>query len=194
MSALLIALALFAQDPETAAAQATAVAAAPVQDRRPVGAPREDYPFVGWCYGALRAYLELHDQVMPEVTRIETTYRKPGTKLSDDLKVYADMRKDGQAKLKIFQRAMTAAERASLKPINALGAEAVRKGRSTWTAGPEITKARMAQEWMSWALPDRCETVAVALEERATLMGATFQVNAEPEPAPPPAPGAATNH
>ncbi|WP_411288668.1 hypothetical protein [Phenylobacterium sp.] len=185
MSALLIALSLLAQDPAPAAAQATPPAvAAPVEDRRPVGAPRDDYPFVGWCYGTLRAYLELHDQVMPEVTRIETTFRKPGTRLSDDLKVYADMQTDGQAKLKIFQRAMLAAERASLKPINALGAEAVRKGRSTWTAGPQVTKARLAQEWMSWALPDRCETVAVALQERATLMGATFQVNAEPEPAP----------
>ena len=42
---------------------------------------------------------------------------------------------------------------------------------------------------MSWALPVRCETTAKALKERATLMGASFRVNAEPaaqvaEPAP----------
>jgi hypothetical protein len=49
-----------------------------------------------------------------------------------------------------------------------------------------VTKARMAQEWMSWALPARCETTSKALQERATLLGASFRVNDEPE-APPPA-------
>jgi hypothetical protein len=50
----------------------------------------------------------------------------------------------------------------------------------------------MAQEWMSWALPARCETVAKDLQAKATLMGASFKVNAEPDAAPadapPPAP------
>ena len=122
MISLLLALAL-AQSPETPieppsaeAAPATQVAApppAPVEDRLPTGAPREDYLFVGWCYGALRGYLDLHDQVMPEVTRIESAFRRPGTNLADDLKVYADMQKEGRGQLKLFQAALTSAEKAS---------------------------------------------------------------------------------
>jgi len=188
MTALAIALALFAQAPE-AAAPATE-AAAPAEDRLPAGAPRDDYQFVAWCYGALRGYLDMHDEMMPEVTRIESQFRKPGTKLEDDLKVYADMQKTGKAQLKTFQAALTAAEKASVRPINTLGATAVRQGRQIWNVGPEVTKARKAQEWMSWSLPARCETVSASLESRAKLMGATFKVNEEsaaPAEATPPA-------
>lgn len=156
---------------------------APAEAPWPAGAPHEDYPFVAWCYGTLRGYLDLHDQVMPEVTRIESTYRPPGRKLSEDLKVYADMQKAGRAQLKAYQAALTAAEKASLKPINTVGAAALSKGRATWTVGPEVTRARLAQAWMSWTLPARCDTTARDLEARATLFGASFRVNAEPEPA-----------
>jgi hypothetical protein len=174
-------------DAPTAAADAPAPAAAPTPEAFPAGAPHDDYPFVAWCYGNLRGYLDLHDEVMPEVTRIESTYRPPGRKLSDDLKVYAEMQKTGRAQLKTFQEALTAAEKASMRPINKIGAEAVQRGHSIWIAGPEVSKARKAQEWMSWTLPARCETTAVALEQRSKLMGASLRANAEPEPAPAPA-------
>ncbi|WP_421937749.1 hypothetical protein [Phenylobacterium sp.] len=183
MTPFAIALALFAQDPAPAA-EAPPPAAAVAEDRLPTGAPRDDYQFVGWCYGALRGYLDLHDEVMPEVTRIESQFRKPGTSLADDLKVYADMQKQGRAQLKTFQAALTAAEKASVRPINTIGAGAVRQGRQVWNVGPEVTKARKAQEWMSWTLPARCETVAASLEQKAKLMGATFRVNEAPPPAP----------
>lgn len=178
MLSLALALALLAQD---APAAAPAEPAAAPADAFPNGAPRDDYRFVGWCYGALRGYLELHDQVMPEVTRIESTYRRPGSKLEDDLKVYADMQKDGRAKLKLFQDALTAAEKASLKPLNIQGAEAVKQGRSLWVPKGEVTKARTAQEWMSWVLPARCEKTAATLETKAKLGGAAFRVNEEPQ-------------
>jgi hypothetical protein len=139
---------------------------------------------VAWCYGALRGWLELHDEVMPEVTRIEGQFRKPGTKLADDLKVYADMQKTGATQLKTFQGALTAAEKASVRPINTVGGAAVRQGRLIWTTGPEVSKARKAQEWMSWALPARCETVATRLETRSKLMGASLRANAPKEPPP----------
>jgi hypothetical protein len=202
MSALAIALSFFLQaqpavepaPPSAAAAEApTPPDAAPAEDPWPAGAPHDDYQLVAWCYGALRGYLDLHDQVMPEVTRIETTFRPPGRKLSDDLKVYADMQKAGTKQLKEFQASLTAAEKASLRPINTLGAAALSKGREIWRAGPEITKARLAQEWMSWALPARCETTSKTLHERATLMGASFRVNAEPD-APPAAPASDPGH
>jgi hypothetical protein len=176
MTPIALALALFLAD-----APAAGPAAATQEAPWPSGAPREVYPFVAWCYGNLRGWLELHDTVMPEVTRIESSFRKPGSKLEDDLKIYADMRKEGRSQLKLFQDALTAAEKASLKPINTVGAEAVRKGRGVWTVAPDTPKARVAQEWMSWALPARCETTAKALAQRARLMGPAFKVNVEPE-------------
>jgi hypothetical protein len=186
MTPIALALALFLADQPAAAPAPEAPAAEAPADIHPTGAPRDDYQFVAWCYGALRGYLELHDEVMPEVTRIESTFRPPNRKLSDDLKVYDDMQKDGVQKLKLFQGAMTAAVKASLQPINTLGGAAVRKGRSMWVGAGDISTRRKAQEWMSWALPAKCETTAASLEKRAKLMGATFKVNAEPE-APPPA-------
>jgi hypothetical protein len=196
MSAAAIALSLFLQaqpaaaEPPPAAEPPVAEAPAPAADESPwpAGVPHDDYQLVAWCYGMLRGYLDLHDQVMPEVTRIETAFRPPGRKLSDDLKVYADMQKTGKAQLKQFQAALTAAEKASLKPINTLGAAQVAKGHAIWEPGPEVTKARLAQEWMSWALPARCETTAKTLKDRATLLGAGFKVNAAEEEAAPPPP------
>jgi hypothetical protein len=178
----------------TPAAEAAAPAAQPAAEApMPTGAPTEDYPFVAWCYGVLSGYLDLHDQVMPEVTRIETAFRPPNRKLSDDLKVYADMQKEGRTQLKQFQAALTAAEKASLKPINILGAAAVSKGADVWRVGPDITPARLAQAWMSWDLPARCEVTSKDLLAKATLMGGAFKINDQPEPpaaeadAPPPA-------
>jgi hypothetical protein len=184
--------------PAFAAAFALFFAAQPAVDAtpddaanaRPASAPQDDYQYVAWCYGALRGYVDLHDEVMPEVTRIESEFRNPRTKLSDDLKVYEDQRRQAQVELKHYQAAVTAAEKASLKPINSLGAEAVKRGRSIWNHGPEVPKARIAQEWMSWTPPASCSTTATVLEQRAKLAGPAFQVNAEPDPAPaPPAPG-----
>jgi hypothetical protein len=168
-------------------APAEAPAAAPAEEAFPAGAPHDDYPFVAWCYGNLRGYLDMHDEVLPEVTRIESTYRAPGRKLSDDMKIYSDMQKTGRTQLKTLQAALTAAEKASMRPINKVGADAVNRGHSIWVAGPEVTKARKAQEWMSWTLPARCETTAASLEQRSKLMGASLRANAEPEPAPAPA-------
>jgi hypothetical protein len=193
MAPIALALFLFLQgqpavtEPSALAADAAPPAEAaetPPQDRFPAGAPHDDYLFVAWCYGSLRAYIDLHDRVMPEVTRIETTFRPPGRKLSDDLKVYADMQKEGRAQLKTFQGALTAAEKASLRPINILGGQAVSKGRDVWKAGPDVTPARLAQAWMSWVLPARCETTAKTLHDKAVLMGASFKVNDEPDAQP----------
>ena len=167
MSALIFALSLLAAD--TPAAEPAA------EPSHPVGAPRDDYGLVSWCYGALGGYLDLHDEVMPEVTRIETTWRRPGSNLAEDLKVYETLRQESQANLKVFAHAIEAAEKASLQPISERGAEAIKKGRSGWSAAAAMSKARVAQEWMSWALPAVCRPAAERLEQNAALMGATLQ-------------------
>jgi hypothetical protein len=179
MPVFAFALALLAAQPAADAAPAAADTPPSVDTPWPAGAPRDDYQLVAWCYGALRGYLELHDQVMPEVTRIESSFRRPGSKLADDLKVYDDQRKQGQKDLAKFQTALTAAEKASPRPINAAGAEAVAKGRAMWNAGPEVSKARLAQEWMSWTLPARCQSTAASLETRAKLMSPALKANVE---------------
>lgn len=178
MLSIALALALFAQDAPAASEPVATTPEAPAE-RWPTGAPREEYQFVAWCYGALRGYVDLHDQVMPEVTRIETTYRKPGTKVEDDLKVYADMQAESRVKLEQFRTALTAAEKASVRPINTAGAAAVKQGRSVWAVGPAVTKARLAQEWMSWTLPARCESSAASLEAKSKLLGATLKANTQ---------------
>ena len=173
----------------TPAAEAAAPAAQPAAEApMPTGAPTEDYPFVAWCYGVLSGYLDLHDQVMPEVTRIESTWRKPGSKLADDLKVYDVQQRQGHEDLKRFRAAMTAAEKASLQPLNVVGSASIQRGRSVWNVSPDVTKARVAQEWMSWSLPARCSTTAATLEKRSKLLGASIQANAEPETTAAPAP------
>lgn len=183
-TALFLALALLLADDVSTAADGGAGEPAATASKYPPGAPQDDYGLVAWCYGALSGYLELHDEVMPEVTRIESTFRAPGRTLAEDLAVYADMQRDGRRQMSQFTAAMEAAEKASLRPLNAVGAEAVKKGRSIWAAAPNLPKARVAQEWMSWALPARCESTAAELEQRATLLGAGFRTSGEAEATP----------
>ncbi len=196
MSALLFALALFAaQDqaaapadpapPAAEAAPAAPVAEEPAELPYPPGAPKDDYGLVSWCYGALSGYLELHDKMIPEVTRIEDAFRRPGTTLAEDMKTYSDMEKVSKTNMKLFAKAMEAAERASLQPINTRGAAAVQKGRAGWSAAASLPTRTVAQQWMGWALPSRCVPTATTLEARAKLMGTAFKVNEIPaEPAP----------
>ncbi|HEX5379782.1 MAG TPA: hypothetical protein VFW47_14495 [Phenylobacterium sp.] len=202
MTALILALALFAAQDQTAApaeaappVPAEAAPAAPTAPSAPElpyppGAPQDDYGLVAWCYGALGGYLELHDRMIPEVTRIEGAFRRPGSNLADDMKTYSDMQKISRNNMKLFSRAMEAAERASLQPINTRGAAAVQKGRSGWAGAANLPVRSVAQQWMGWALPARCVPTAQALEARAKLMGEAFKANevpAEPLAATPPA-------
>lgn len=196
MSALIAALALFAAA-EPAAGAAPAELTLNEDMPYPAGAPRDDYGLVGWCYGALRGYVDLHDQMMPDVTAIEKSPPfNPDTTLAQKLAAYATIQVRAKQDMKLFARAMEAAERASLKPINIIGAAAVKKGHNAWAAASNMPKRQVAQNWMGWTLPVRCTPTAHALEERAKLMGKTFQVNTDPaelEPAPQTAPAPETS-
>ena len=186
LTSALLALALFAQDAEAGQAPAAETAAeAPAPAPFPPGAPRDPYGLVAWCYGALSAHRDMRDEVMPEVVRIETTFRRPGSSLEDDLKVYDELDALSAETLAAFARAMEAAEKASPRPINARGADAIRRGRATWTRAAELPRARIAQEWMSWTLPARCEATAALLETQARMAGAAFDLDSGPTEAPP---------
>jgi hypothetical protein len=202
---LLLAFALLAQDapPATASADdgpvATAaprrsdVAPLPIQGG-PVSAPSDDYGYVGWCFGAISGYIDLYDRAMPEVIRIERAWPTPSTE--ENIKVvYPAQKRDAIASLDLFRRAIEAAEKASPTTIAQQGAAAIRKGRGVWTGATTVPKAQLAQFWMSWAPPAKCEETARALEARSLLFGQALTANtavpvaapAAPEPAAEPA-------
>ncbi|HEX6860496.1 MAG TPA: hypothetical protein VF138_09915 [Caulobacteraceae bacterium] len=189
--ALLIALALLAAD---GSAGAAAAMAPPLQGGLAT-APSDDYGYVGWCYGAVAGYVDLYDTAMPEVERIERAWPTPSTEENIKI-VYPGQKANAKEQLKVFRAAMTAAEKASVKPIQAEGTAAIAQGRSVWAGADTLDKARLAQFWMSWTPPAKCEETAKALTEKATLLGQAIKYNAE-EAAPaevteaPPAPEAA---
>jgi outer membrane biosynthesis protein TonB len=160
-------------------------------------APTDDYGYVSWCYGALGGYLDLYDKVMPEVTRIEKAFPGPDG-VAASLKTYPEMRAQARLDLKTFTSAITAAEKASPRPIADYGRAAINKGRTVWAGSETVNKARLAQVWMSWSPPGDCETRAKTLEKRSNVLGKALIYNAaptagtKPEPAPELAPPSAT--
>lgn len=177
-NALFLALALLAQDGQ-AGAQPSLNAA-----------PTDEYGYVAWCYGALGGYASLYDQVMPEVTRIEKAFPGPDG-VQAALKTYPEMRAQAQKDLKAFASAITAAEKASPRPISEYGAAQVKRGAAIWQGAGSVDKARLAQMWMSWSPPGDCERRAKALEVKSSILGRALNYNSgsatTPEPAPTPA-------
>lgn len=179
-NALLLALALFAQDGQASA------------QTSPNAPPTDEYGYVAWCYGALGGYANLYDRVMPEVTRIEKAFPGPDG-VQAALKTYPEMRAQAQKDLKTFASAITAAEKASPRPISEYGGAQVKRGAAIWQGAASVDKARLAQMWMSWSPPGDCEKRAKALEMKSSILGRALNYNAgsatTPTPtAPSPAP------
>lgn len=198
MAPILFALALFAQDAVPAAADGPVstqtdrkqdVAPLPIQGG-PMSPPSDDYGYVGWCYGAVSGYVELYDKAMPEVIRIERAWPTPGTEENIAV-VYPQQKKDAMRSLELYRRAIEAAEKASPTPIAPQGAAAIKKGRGVWSGATSVPKAQLAQFWMSWAPPAKCDETAAALEKKATLFGQALTYNADVGAAAAPAPAAA---
>lgn len=163
-NALLIALALMAP-----AGQAST--------QSPNAPPTDEYGYVAWCYGALGAYASLYDRVMPEVTRIEKAFPGPDG-VAASLKTYPELRSQAQKDLKAFASAITAAEKASPRPISEYGGAQVKRGAAIWQGADSVGKARLAQMWMSWSPPGDCEKRAKALELKSTILGKALNYNA----------------
>jgi len=185
-NALFLALALLAQDGQAA--------------QSPNAPPTDEYGYVAWCYGALGGYANLYDRVMPEVTRIEKAFPGPDG-VAASLKTYPEMRAQAQKDLKTFASAITAAEKASPRPISEYGGSQVKRGQAVWQGSDTVDKARLAQMWMSWSPPGDCEKRAKALEMKSSILGKALNYNnaasatknapAPEAPAPAPAPEAA---
>lgn len=163
--ALFLALALLAQDGQ-ASAQSS-----------PNAPPTDEYGYVAWCYGALGGYTSLYDRVMPEVTRIEKAFPGPDG-VQAALKTYPELRAQAQKDLKTFASAITAAEKASPRPISEYGGAQVKRGAAIWQGADSVGKARLAQMWMSWSPPSDCEKRAKTLETKSSILGRALNYNA----------------
>lgn len=147
----------------------------------PAAPPSDDYGYVSWCYGALGTYVSLYDQVMPEISRIEHAFPGPEG-VEEAMKVYPQLRAQAQADLKLYASALRAAEQASAGPINAYGQTSMKRGRLVWGGINAVTPAKLAQLWMSWSPPEKCEVTAKALKARSAVLGQALAAPPAAEP------------
>jgi hypothetical protein len=177
--AILIAFSLLAAQPaaqppsdaqaiELPAASGPAAVAAAVSDTAPdedegdipPGAPSDDYGFVAWCYGALSEYLAIYQQVIPDLKDIDKMF---GTSVQEDEPYTADVAAERDA-LKRFGAALDGAERVSPQPITIEGVASIQAGRAIWAAAKLQPHRKLADAWLFWGIPKRCETAAKALK------------------------------
>jgi len=164
-----------AATPSTPAANTVTAAAVPATptDDLPKGAPSDDYQFTAWCYGLIRQHVELYPAVKQELDAISKRLKTE----AEDAKLWAETLADHQAATAKMAKAMEAAEKASPRPINAVGARARDLGRSQWDDMSKVDKSLQAYSWMNFGVPDRCNRVATALENRSVLFGQALQAN-----------------
>lgn len=124
----------------------------------PPGAPTDDYGFVSWCYGATDEYLAIYTKVLPDLKDIDQLVGSP---VKEDVPYAQDVALEHKA-LDRFGHAMQAAEKAD-PSIADQGKTDVAQGRSFWAnveAGPS---RQLADAWLFWGIPVRCETTAKTL-------------------------------
>jgi hypothetical protein len=163
--ALLMALSILQADTATAppspAAGASAAAAAGSTETEdvPAGAPTDDYGFVSWCYGALDEYLAIYPRVLPDLKDIDKTFGSP---VQEDVPYAKDVALEHKA-LDRFAAAMQAAQKASTQQITDQGQADVAQGRGIWANVEAMPSRKLADAWLFWGVPVRCETTAKSL-------------------------------
>lgn len=182
LPALVLAVALMASDAATP----------PEGEPLPSGAPKQEYPLAAWCYGALSEYLDVYDRVKPDLIAIDKQY---GSSVPNEKEPYASDMAAARVELKVIGRAVQEAEQASPAPIAPQGVEAINLGRSIWRPAELKTRRELARAWLSWALPDRCDSNARELSAKSALLGKALKYDnpsATDAPAPPAPPTADT--
>jgi hypothetical protein len=122
----------------------------------PAGAPTDDFGFLGWCYGALSGHVQLYDKVLPEVQRIEAQFPDPDTPIDKVMEDYKAQHALGEKLLASYAKALDAHQ----AKRRAARLKAVAAGREVWKGSETADDRRLAQLWMSWALPARCTATA----------------------------------
>ena len=138
----------------------------------PVGAPHDDYGFVGWCFGALSGHMDLYKVVKPELD-------KQSTNKKEDAALDSEQMTAGREYLALYKKAMEAAEKASPNPINIKGAQAIKSGANIWTPAQDADPKTRMWSYLSWDLPGRCETTSEKLYERSVLQAQALGITIE---------------
>jgi len=202
MKATIALLALLSLNPVMAAAQATAAspppdanpapvsagaAADPTPDGEPLpaDAPTQPYELAAWCYGAMDQYLYIYGQILPQLRDIDKLF---GSSVKNEPEPYADDMAAAKVELGVLKNAVQSAEKASIKVISPDGARAVSLGRGIWGPAETHTRRELARAWLSWALPDRCDTNARELAAKSNLLGQALKYNGPSATESPPAP------
>jgi hypothetical protein len=158
----LMALSILAAEPATEPPPANPDPAAAGQETEdiPPGAPTDDYGFVNWCYGATDEYLTIYTKVLPDLKDIDKTFGSP---VKEEVPYATDVAAEHLA-LKRFAVAIAAAEKATSDPINTTeGQSAIAKGRSIWSVAETLPNRKLADAWLFWGIPVRCERTAKSL-------------------------------
>jgi hypothetical protein len=158
----LMALSILAAEPATEPPPANPDPAAASQETEdiPPGAPTDDYGFVNWCYGATDEYLTIYTKVLPDLKDIDKTFGSP---VKEAVPYAADVAAEHLA-LKRFAVAIATAEKATPDPINSTeGQGAIAKGRSIWSVAETLPNRKLADAWLFWGIPVRCERTAKSL-------------------------------
>ena len=177
-TSLAMILALFASG--VGAQSPTPPAAAPdVGEPLPSGAPANDYELSAWCYGALDEYLTIYETVKPDLRDIDKMW---GSTVKNEPEPYATDMAAARKERRVLAGAVEAAERASPGPIAPHGLAAIKQGRAIWAPVETKTHRELARAWLSWGLPDKCDSTARNLTANAAVLGAALRYNT-PEPA-----------
>lgn len=151
----------------------------------PPGAPTDPYQLTAWCYGAMGEYLDVYERVIPDLRAIDKEF---GSSVKNEKEPYSADMAAARVELKVLAGAVEAAEKASPNPIAPQGAIAIKLGRSIWAPAELKTRRELARAWLSWAMPDRCDSTARALASNSTLLGKALNYNDTPQSTTPAAP------
>jgi hypothetical protein len=119
-------------------------------------------------------YLDIYDRVKPDLRDID---KKFGSSVQNEKEPYSADMAAAHDELKVLAGAVTAAEKASPSSISQQGAAAVKLGRSIWSPAEDKTRRELARAWLSWAMPDRCDTTARTLTAKSALLGQALRYN-----------------
>ncbi|HLZ82606.1 MAG TPA: hypothetical protein VKQ54_03495 [Caulobacteraceae bacterium] len=140
----------------------------------PSSAPAQPYELAAWCYGAMSEYLDVYDRVKPDLRDIDKLF---GSSVKNEKEPYASDIAAAHDELKVLADAVEGAEKASAQVIAPRGAQAVKMGRAIWSPAEGKTRRELARAWLSWALPDRCDSNAHELAAKSALLGKVLKYN-----------------
>ena len=100
--------------------------------------------------------------MLPDLKDIDKTFGSP---VKEDVPYAIDVAAQHKA-LKRFGDAIAAAEKATADPINSTeGQAAIAKGRSIWSVAETLPERKLADAWLFWGIPVRCERTAKSLHD-----------------------------